>query len=210
MPNPCFDYDRSFFSDFTEERLVDVVKSLRASYDVAQSKCLDLDPALARRHRYNERRVWIEQNLLDNAGRIPGVKPALKFTPSGWPFVVLTCGASLMTVCYVRYPGSFPRPARYRKQLARDAQGRLWDIGEPVPPVDAAVYGILIHTPGDVATGVGSVHVGFPHHELDEYLSTPVNLAMRFPRVYQLIRPVWLQGRPQWREEQATGTDREQ
>lgn len=209
MREPCFDYNRRYQRDFTVDRLVEISKWMREAYRVAHVHCLDFDPALSRNLRPNERRTGIEQTLLDNAGRIQGVQPRLLVTRSGFAHVALYCGSSVMSVCYVRRPGMFPRPARYRQQLARDAQGRFDGMEDEIAiPEDASLYGILLHTPShELPAQIGHLHLGFPHDAENRYIAEPTDLIMSYRPIYDLFRPKWSETSIEWRREVRTGSD---
>lgn len=209
MHGPCFDYNRKFQKDFDADRLVAVAKLLQVSYRVAHEHCLELDPMLSRTHRHLERRVRIEQTLRDNAGRIDGVQAKLLSTRSGFGYVALYCGQSVLSACYVRRPGTVPRVARYRQQLARESQGQFDGLADDASiPDDASLYGILLHTPSREFPGqIGHLHLGFPHHEENRYLGDPTNLLMTFRPLYDLLRPRWDESGVEWRQNDVTGSD---
>lgn len=101
-----------------------------------------------------------------------------------------------MTASSVQSPCDLVEEADFRLTLARDNQEALWPEPGDIPPTDAPLYVILLHSKNRWSPDnqkrygylPGSAYLAFPLPDLSGY-AHEIDLLDRFPRVVDSLLP---------------------
>lgn len=102
----------------------------------------------------------------------------------GCKHVYVVAGRFGLTMCHVEKPAGFPKFSEYREQSSKInehiSQIQLFPVASE--PVDEEFYGVLVHAEKISDNGYrdksafGSLFLGFPNPEFDDWIDEPINL----------------------------------
>jgi hypothetical protein len=136
------------------------------------------------------RRAKLEGFMRDTA-QMEGIGAhVVKSKLSPWNHTELRSGPVVLTASSVQTPCDLVEEADFRTTLARGNQDALWPEPGDVPPADAPLYVILLHSKSRWSRGdqtqfgylPGSAYLAFPLPDLSGY-AHDIDLFDRFPRV---------------------------
>ena len=143
------------------------------------------------------RRGKLEAYMRDAADMVPGIVSNVVLGEGNWNHTELRCGPVVLTASAVPAPCALVERAEFRQTLARDNAQRLWLEPGDIPPDDAPLYVLLLHSRSRWPTRdewlefrhlPGSAYIAFPSPYLDSYVHE-VNLFERFPQIVEAELP---------------------
>ncbi len=143
------------------------------------------------------RRGKLEAYMRDAAEMVPGITSTVVLGEGNWNHTELRCGPVVLTASSVAAPCALVERAEFRQTLARDNAQRLWVEPGDIPPDNAPLYLLLLHSRSRWATRdqwlehrhlPGSAYIAFPSPHLDAYVHE-INLFERFPKIVEAEVP---------------------
>jgi hypothetical protein len=143
------------------------------------------------------RRGKLEGHMRAAAAMYPQIEARVERGEGGWNHTELEAGGVVLTASTVQTPCGLVERAEFRLTLASDNQLPLWTDPTTVPPPDAPLYAILLHSRSRWDTKEerqryghlpGSAYLAFPTPGLGDYAHA-VNLFDRFPNVVEDCSP---------------------
>lgn len=172
-----------FLQEVPEPVILDSARCVLGSYDEAFRYCRDNFPGPEAHDLYPIiRRAMLERNLRARLSRYHATISTPELNAIGNCYhTELRSGRVVLTVSAVEAQGVIVRDAEFRKTLAQNPQGELFNKPEP-PPEDAFLYAILLHGPlgGGMLSSPGFIRVAFPDQYCESYVDS-FNLLDVFP-----------------------------
>lgn len=141
-------------------------------------------------------------------------------TNGGCKHVYVSAGGLALTMCHVETAGGFPKFSESREQSSKlnehISQIELFPVVSVSDLVNETLYGVLVHTEQPRSKGAfGSLYIGFPTPEFDDWMDEPINLQdirdiqERLYRGQEDIHAQLQDTTPTWKEINATSTKEE-
>lgn len=175
-----------------------LLRAVFAAHQLASENCRnEFAETEAMNVRGYYRRAKLEGFMRDTADMVAGVESRVVRGDGNWNHTELRSGPVVLTASSVAKPCGPVDIAEFRETLARDNAQRLWHEPGDVPPADAPLYALLLHSKSawvtpeewrDFGHLPGSAYLAFPSPDLGSYVHE-VNLFDRFPEVIEAHKP---------------------
>ena len=171
------------FSSVPEQFLRETVRAVWAVYRALARDCARYDKPEREYMRGHFRRANLESAWRKLARNFKELKVSVKANKSeNIKFTVIKAGRLRLTASAISSPGSVPREAIYRTNLA-SSQLKLLEANTKLPPT-RALYGILTHGWGRDLVSPGFVSIAFPSADCKSLL-TSISLAHHFSDLWE-------------------------
>lgn len=190
--------EKTTFAHIPEAFFGRLLRAVFAAHKVAFEDCRDsFAETEAANLRPYYRRGKIESFMRDAADMVPGVTSTVVLGEGSWYHTELRSGPVVLTASSVPAPCAIVERAEFRQTLARDNAQRLWPEPGDIPPDDAPLYVLLLHSKSRWETTgesrehghlPGSAYIAYPSPKLDTYVHE-INLFERFPEIVEAHMP---------------------